>query len=257
LALHNFESAHRLLPAAGINSGTELEVHKLFKVTIGTEHSWIPFAMPFFERSDLADQYRFDKNFFDNENKALRETVVKTLRCPSNPNPLTLLATAGAGKGATTDYSPNREINTALYPLGRIDKESNDHNKGIMRFNELRRFHDVTDGLSNTLLLMENAGRPQLYRRNGKKIVGSTAGNGAWADDDTAFMTHGFANDGASRPGPCPINCTNDNEMFSFHARGVLVAMADGSVRFLADNTPIRVVGRLITYSGGEATGDF
>ena len=40
--------------------------------------------------------------------------------------------------------------------------------------------------------------------------------------------------------------------MYSFHPAGINVAMADGSVRFLADGIDMRVVARLATRAGGE-----
>jgi prepilin-type processing-associated H-X9-DG protein len=52
--------------------------------------------------------------------------------------------------------------------------------------------------------------------------------------------------------GTCAINCTNDMELYSFHTGGVNALMADGSVRFLSANTPLKIVAALITYSGDE-----
>lgn len=53
-------------------------------------------------------------------------------------------------------------------------------------------------------------------------------------------------------PGPCPFNCTNNNEAFSFHPVGVLAVFADGSVRFLREGMAIAIYAALITRSGGE-----
>ncbi|HXG10331.1 MAG TPA: H-X9-DG-CTERM domain-containing protein [Gemmataceae bacterium] len=65
-------------------------------------------------------------------------------------------------------------------------------------------------------------------------------------------MTHGFTTNGTSSPGPCHTNCTNSNENYSFHPGGANAVFADGSVRFLRDSMPIRIMGRLITRAGGE-----
>jgi prepilin-type processing-associated H-X9-DG protein len=72
-------------------------------------------------------------------------------------------------------------------------------------------------------------------------------------DSDNAYTTHGFTPDGTSSPGPCPINCSNDNELFSFHPGGAHVLLGDGSVRLVPETTDIRVIGRLLTRAGGEA----
>ena len=82
----------------------------------------------------------------------------------------------------------------------------------------------------------------------------------AWADRDNEYITHGAQPDGSgSQPGPCAINCDNDNEIFSFHSNGANVLFADGSVHYLNKDLKIRIVGRLITKAGGEVikAGDY
>jgi hypothetical protein len=53
------------------------------------------------------------------------------------------------------------------------------------------------------------------------------------------------------------VNCTNDREVYSFHTAGATIVLGDGSVRFLRDDTDIRVFARLVTRAGGEVPGDF
>jgi prepilin-type N-terminal cleavage/methylation domain-containing protein/prepilin-type processing-associated H-X9-DG protein len=48
---------------------------------------------------------------------------------------------------------------------------------------------------------------------------------------------------------------TNANEAYSFHHGGLNVCFGDGSVRFLAESTSIRVLARLVTAQGGEVVG--
>ncbi|MCO6456633.1 MAG: DUF1559 domain-containing protein [Pirellulaceae bacterium] len=48
------------------------------------------------------------------------------------------------------------------------------------------------------------------------------------------------------------MNCTNNNEAYSFHPGGVLVCFADGSVQFVTESMGIRVYAALITMQGGE-----
>jgi prepilin-type processing-associated H-X9-DG protein len=93
-------------------------------------------------------------------------------------------------------------------------------------------------------------GRPDRYRVG--RLISGTFSGGGWADRDNEYITHGFTGDGVSEPGPCAVNCTNDNEIYGFHPNGAMIAMADGSARFLSNNVPIRIVGALITRSGNE-----
>jgi prepilin-type processing-associated H-X9-DG protein len=67
-------------------------------------------------------------------------------------------------------------------------------------------------------------------------------------------MLQGASPDGTTRPGPCAINCTNDREVYSFHARGANSVFADGSVHFLNADMSIRILAALVTRAGGEAS---
>jgi prepilin-type processing-associated H-X9-DG protein len=122
--------------------------------------------------------------------------------------------------------------------------------QGVMRGNFLARIADILDGTSNTLVITEDAGRPQIWRV-GRLVAGRTSGAG-WADRDNEFITHGFTSDGATDPGPCHTNCTNNNENYSFHIGGANGVFADGSVRFYSSSMSIRIMGRLITRAGRE-----
>ena len=48
------------------------------------------------------------------------------------------------------------------------------------------------------------------------------------------------------------MNCTNDNEMYSFHPGGANVAFADGGVRFLRETISPRTFAALVTKSAGD-----
>ena len=118
--------------------------------------------------------------------------------------------------------------------------------KGIMFGNKLRRIAEVTDGLSNTFLVSEDAGRPMLYGSGGIARGGTSSG-AAWADYQSEYFTHGV-----SGQRNCHTNCTNDNEDYSFHRGGANKLYADGSVRFMKASTSMRIFARLMSFSGGE-----
>ncbi len=88
---------------------------------------------------------------------------------------------------------------------------------------------EILDGASHTMLVIEDAGRPQHWTREGLRTgnndnhcasadvnQGVTSG-GAWADPRNDIPLHGFTSDGLRCPGDCAVNCTNNNEAFSFH----------------------------------------
>jgi hypothetical protein len=107
--------------------------------------------------------------------------------------------------------------------------------------------------------MIEDANRPQMW--GGRRLVPNVpvsnsprnhVTGGVWASDLKGVVIDGFTYDGSASPGPCGVNCSNDNEVYSFHVTGANVLIADGSVRFLKDRTPIRIVAALVTYQGAE-----
>jgi prepilin-type N-terminal cleavage/methylation domain-containing protein len=253
LALHNFEGSFKALPPGGVDGGTTTDAHRQFKIALNTSHSWTPFVLPFMEGNNLAGNYDFQVSYSHANNQSVRETFVPTFLCPSNPERKNRCVPSAGVECAPTDYAPDNAVNTPLFGLGLIDAETNSNPIGVLRVNEMCRFANITDGLSNTLLIGECAGRPGQYRARGKKLSSSAQSDGGWADRNNEYILHGFTADGNSDPGPCPINCTNNNELYSFHPGGAMVLLGDASVPFLAVNTHIRVVARMITREAGEA----
>jgi prepilin-type processing-associated H-X9-DG protein len=124
-----------------------------------------------------------------------------------------------------------------------------------MQSNKLVNFSEILDGTSNTTVFFECAMRPIRHKRGGKKITGGVGGAG-WADQDNSFSIDGYSPDCNTRPFECAVNCCNRNEIYAFHSGGANVGVADGSVRFLQENVSLRVVARLATRAGGEATAE-
>jgi prepilin-type processing-associated H-X9-DG protein len=122
---------------------------------------------------------------------------------------------------------------------------------GALRTNQLYRFADITDGLSNTTWIAEDAGRPQNYT-SAQKLFTTTSSASAWADPESSYTLHGYTPDCVTIVDKCAINCCNKDEIYAFHPGGAHVLMGDASVRLLAKGMDIRLVARLITMAGGE-----
>ncbi len=84
----------------------------------------------------------------------------------------------------------------------------------------------VSDGLAQTIVLMEDAGRPdQYFSRTGS--TGWQLGPDSWNDGDThAFWIQAWC-------GTQWYNCMNGNELFSFHPNGCTYLFGDGSSRYM------------------------
>ncbi len=124
----------------------------------------------------------------------------------------------------------------------------------------------VTDGTSNTIFMSECGGKPvgynhmrQIYNSevNGQPVDGSiepvSSGGGSWGDMFTYSALAGAkCNNSGQRLGPCMINYTSNNEIYSWHTGGANALFGDGSVRFLPDSTSATVIVALVTRAGGE-----
>ena len=136
------------------------------------------------------------------------------------------------------------------------------------------RMTDVTDGLSSTIMIIEDAGRPGWYGNKG--LVTSSGsyragpngpapqGGGGWADPLNYIATNGADPTGSgiaagggfdgipAAPYTCSEMCSNDSEIFSFHIGGSNVGMGDGSVRFLHAGATLNQMAALLSRAGGE-----
>lgn len=104
-------------------------------------------------------------------------------------------------------------------------------------------FRRVRDGLSNTVLLVEQAGKPD--RISGRRFAGEgeLPTEGAWVTSEYAsFFAAGVNQDNHSGP-------------YAFH-KGASVAMCDGSVHFWPEEIAQEVMVALMTREGSEIVSD-
>jgi prepilin-type N-terminal cleavage/methylation domain-containing protein/prepilin-type processing-associated H-X9-DG protein len=250
LALHQHHDTYGKFPPGWVQAPFTVPQGKI----VQGGHGFFPFLLPFLEQRALADNYRWDKRAQGPENQPVATTQLKIVQCPSAEPDRWVTAVEDSknysygGRGACGDYTGVRSIDTGLVELGLVDEAAN--YQGVLTENYLTRLADITDGASKTILITECAGRPELWRA-GQAIAEIYAPGGAWVSG-TLILGQGSTPDGATKPGPCAINCTNDREVYSFHPSGANAVLADGSVHFLNADIDIRIVARLVTRAGGE-----
>jgi prepilin-type N-terminal cleavage/methylation domain-containing protein/prepilin-type processing-associated H-X9-DG protein len=137
------------------------------------------------------------------------------------------------------------------------------------------RLRNITDGLSNTVMYTECAGKPWHWSKGGKilysiektdnvtsSFIPGPGGYSmhmdavAWTAPETpCWKVDGYAYPGLiNESGQCAINCNNKNEIFCFHPGTCPFAMCDGSVRFVSENLDNRILADLITARDGNST---
>jgi prepilin-type N-terminal cleavage/methylation domain-containing protein/prepilin-type processing-associated H-X9-DG protein len=128
------------------------------------------------------------------------------------------------------------------------------------------RIASITDGTSNTLMISECGAKPmgyngfrQIYKSevDGLPVDGViepvSSGGGAWADNFTYSSLAGAqGRQNGIRGGTCMVNCTSNNEIYSFHVGGANCLFVDGSVHFIKDVASVQLIAALVTRAGGE-----
>jgi prepilin-type N-terminal cleavage/methylation domain-containing protein len=107
----------------------------------------------------------------------------------------------------------------------------------------------VTDGMSQTIMLVEDADRPNYWEMG---ILKGTTSAQHWADPQSWYWIHSadFC------PGYALFQCHNSNEIYSMHPGGGLYAFGDGTVHFLAHDLDPEVFVSLFTRSFGDVVRD-
>lgn len=288
LAMHNFEGAYGKLPTPGQVDSTGTNA------TLYTIHSWATQILPYIEQEatyrmfDLTSPVpaNYNKTFLHITSKGLdyddpmfpsgwvaAQTQVKTFVCPS-----TALAPAARSNGeglGCIDYMAvavtDIDEGTGARVVGTGSPQYRGRFFGMLNANGST-VASVVDGSSNTILVIEDAGRahptvPSFGAGSARNSPVAApghpvVGNGgitparrvyAWADPDattngvsgpsnsTANKTARINNNQSPVGGPATClwtinNCGPNDEPFSFHAGVAMTCMGDGSVRSMKDS---------------------
>jgi prepilin-type N-terminal cleavage/methylation domain-containing protein/prepilin-type processing-associated H-X9-DG protein len=259
LACLNYESFHGSFPPGAVGPiGPSFPQYAQLK-----HHGLGTHLLLYLEQQPLFDQYNWNFSLFDPPNQTVVNTQLGVFQCPSadanrfeNGSVLTLTQPIPYdGTAACGDYAGMSFVEGSLPSAGLIDppnsaKDELGHYDGAFTINRTRRVPSIQDGTSNTILIGECAGRPQLWW--GHALVPDKWVSGAGWASRSLLACRGFLASGYASTGTCAVNCTNYREVYSFHPGGANVAFADGSTHFLSAAIDIKVFARLVTMAGGE-----
>lgn len=248
LALHNYHDSNRKLPM-----GAE----------ISNELSWRVHTLPFVEFEALYKKFSFSAGAWngppnrEGPNKLVHAlNKIPTFNCPSVPE---ILASNGSStlqdgrKTYTSDYhgvcgpKGTNPVTSAAYL---VDNTPNAGQggfaiQGVLGKNSVVKFTDISDGLSNTLMMGEVA----------------VLWNGKYLESDGADWVRGMGN--TNGIASCrniangintPYNGVyNDISFGSLHTGGATFGLCDGSVRFLQASIDMVTYKSLASRNGGES----
>ncbi|MCA9097530.1 MAG: DUF1559 domain-containing protein, partial [Planctomycetaceae bacterium] len=271
-------------------------------VDVGSAVSWGTELLPHLDHMNVYNKYNSNVAAFDEENAEAVGMPIPSYLCPSHPRgsyqnefsmpkgtlvyPMLATAKEYRTKYGASDYIQisgvasefrkyaYRERVEPKEKIGAMDQLLIVPDEGLRTFlgnprvTRNSRIDDITDGTANTLLICENAGRNELWRR-GKKISAEVdaegaarqrmTGGGGWGDPFNQSWLNGRNSDGTGMGGPCAINCSNEPDagLYGFHDKMAMVVMADGSARSLNESLDSYVLGGLVTKRGGETVDSF
>jgi len=233
-------------------------------------------------------------------NLALAMTNVPTFLCPSTPGRDKLLSIpvrGNSGSSYSATAKSGRPGFTVAQPLGQMDYDAmngikakvigsnaatdrytlkGENSRAALQKNYPTPLREILDGTSKTIMLVECAGRPDVYRKRKKLTVADTSGTTpqtvpndsgmGWADSDAPFSIDGATADGlvykslnycaaqncGSGIADKAFNATNANEAYSFHPGGMMVVMVDGSAQYFNDDMDLVTFAALLTKQGEE-----
>ena len=245
IAIHSYHTSFNSLPAVALASGDPV-VAQTASVSL----------LPFLEQVPLALQYDSDVTWDHENNLRLQRLMPPVYRCPSNPE---------AGRIAPSGFE------TTDYTFMRNAMDYQKH-KSIFQWGEYGSFMAVSDGLSNTIMHYESAGRAGWYV-HGVKMIEDPLWDyygwspwgmrvEAWTGDWNAgwflpiFVSPSAPKDVTWFAGSDVINVSNWYAApYSFHAAGIEVGLGDGSARFLSETTDLEVLSALTSRDGAEFMG--
>jgi prepilin-type processing-associated H-X9-DG protein len=296
LAMHNYEGVYQVFPRA-FNVTAPDPMAPFGTGTYGA--SSLTVILPFLDQATLYQKIDVNRAALNSANmppvNSAYSTPMKVFLCPSTPGDSVVdysaeLANSFNNFGIAvslptglmfgrTDYAPDAGMQADLPGISitagaSVICEPPDGPVSAA---------GVSDGLSNTIMVVEDAGRPGWYGTRGAAsqpaiggyspaqgtYLGGTRGpapqgGGAWADPLNYIATNGSDPSGSGvaagggfmgiplAPWSCGNGCSNDSEVFSFHSGGSNMLFGDGSVRFVRSGLAMGQMEALLSRAGAE-----
>lgn len=279
VAVHGYHAKHSVMPA--LHNGVQrLPPRDRF---LGTALSWRTLLLPYLDQQALFARIDFRREASHATNLPVAEVVLPAFLCPAAPQRFPNRVPTGKpfvfrrlyrfngsktviddnAVAAMSDYAPSVEFRadyagsqptTRVFGAwGEVYRDKVDPWTGNVGYQRRVSFADITDGLSNTLLVTELAGFPDLYGERGHLPVEPPdpeimAAQNAWAI--TAPLLFFVAQEKGGM-----INRSNAATPFAFHTGGANGAFADGSVRFLQEGMTNEAFAAALSRDHGDAIG--
>lgn len=208
LAMHNYADTYGHFPQGTVENE---------KLTPEERLSWGYSVLPYMEQAPLYNSMNAEEGWQSDANAKALQAKIPSFQNPSQSGPR---------------VNPSAGDYVAISGIGEDSAllENDDPKAGIFGYNRVTQFRDITDGTSNTLLIMDSSEPNESFLAGGRATV-------------RGFSQSPYLN------GPDGIG--------SPHTGVVQACLADGSVRAISVNIDETVLEALATKAGGEVIGEF
>jgi prepilin-type N-terminal cleavage/methylation domain-containing protein len=243
LAMHNYESANKKFPpgSKGENSFPGA-CHFARNFYYCGQHSWVAFLLPQMEEQGIYDAIDFTRRSYasiggidsyhggavgDAANQTAADSMPNTLSCPSAPKLTANHKDYSVASMGTFSCCPER-VTTA---------------NGLFWRNSETEIKDITDGTSNTFMLLEDA--HSWFEADGTRY--------SRGSNEFLFVNHASSGYATGAYAPNALVSGNRHRFArSHHPGGLSAVLADASVRFVNEDVNITVYRNTYTRAGGE-----
>ncbi len=265
LAVHNYGTTFGQLPPSCYNrDGTGTTVIALPAVAPDNEsvRGLLALILPYMEQENVQKLFDQSMSWRDGaQNRTASGTMLKMYVCPATPEGLRTrpVTTSPSFPGAVTDYVWVDRIRSTVQKNGYGATNVPSGWQTLFQPNLPQPFGAVTDGLSNTIAIIEKAGNPNTYRLRAKTGTDNNTDGAVWSAHNCAITydgvdpATGVATSAGSATQTLAMNGNNVDEVYSFHTGGCNHLFGDGSVRFINQSVQIGVYVGMLTRAGGEA----
>ena len=252
LAVHSYVSVYGVFPPSKVEYSYTNPNREI-------AHNFIAFILPYIEQHSVAENYDFNVNWQNAKNRPARQTRISILICPDAPQKRMCrnsTTSQNVVEFFVSDYTSCEQISPGvrktLRDSGRVADRSDWRGMLRAQWDGSVGPESVHDGLSNTIMFVECAGRPFKYgygrRRGDPESSPKEPMSGAeWADARSQVWVHDLCGSGFQM-----FNCSNENEIFSFHEGASMFLFGDGTVRLLQDSIDPNVFVSYFTANGDD-----
>jgi prepilin-type N-terminal cleavage/methylation domain-containing protein/prepilin-type processing-associated H-X9-DG protein len=256
LGLHSYHGSVDVFPAAYLSAVQPGEVNY---PELGPGWGWGAMMLNQMEQQPLFNSINFTMQIVDTASVTARRTVLSVLLCPSSTpdGPVRVTGDEAQKIVLVADLAASQYVASA--GQGEVEEVPGSNN-GLLFRNSSVSFRDVTDGLSQTLLVGERSRNLADATWVGAVPSGHVCTNPRWPVRDCATSNAMVM----ANTGPWPdepwVNVPSHkgskaDDYWSLHPGGCNFLLGDGSVRFIKETINPTVFSALASRAGGEVVG--